>query len=194
MVESCICVFNVDLVFKEELNLMLACRTTLSGDLIKQSIVKQSGLNNVNTISNVNATMYLSTTTNYELRTRWNSNPGLQGARNDVPPSPNKTCFFRFQNLSKNEKKKYSLLKEVTSMVSKSTQKAQIAKVGTTSLDRLTFDQSTFGRGRLWLDYNFRSIWYHGIHYLDQPVFEIIKRIYHYINTLNLSLIDKIYS
>ena len=53
-------------------------------------------------------------------------------------------------------------------------------KLGTTSLDRLAFDQSTFGLGWLWLDYNFRTIWYHWIDYLGYPVFEIIKRIYHY--------------
>ena len=34
---------------------------------------------------------------------------------------------------------------------------------GTTSLDRSTFDQSTFGRGRLWLGSDFRSIRVHSI-------------------------------
>ena len=34
---------------------------------------------------------------------------------------------------------------------------------GTTSVDRSTFARIPFGRGRLWLDYNFGSIWYHWI-------------------------------
>ena len=35
--------------------------------------------------------------------------------------------------------------------------------VGTTSLNRSTFDRIPFSRGRLWLDYDFRSIRYHWI-------------------------------
>ena len=46
-------------------------------------------------------------------------------------------------------------------------------QIGTTSLDQSTLDRSPFDRGRLWLDYDPQSIWYHWTDYLDLPVIEV---------------------
>ena len=65
---------------------------------------------------------------------------------------------------------------------------------GTTSLDHSTFDWIRFDLCRLLIVSHFGSLRYHWIDYLFRLAFSFTyKKFYHYTNTLNLTLIAKLF-